>query len=178
MAQTLGAPALLAETTDRMNHTLLRRQIEKLQALLKPGMTVGVLGLAYKPQTGVVEESQGLMLAQALIENGNCVAVYDPLAMENARVLLKDSVQYFSSARECIRGSDAVIIATPLAELSELAAEDFPVREQRTIVLDCWRLLGPKLRDCAWVEYLPIGIGRSDVAVARALARSAAGSKA
>jgi UDPglucose 6-dehydrogenase len=174
MAQTLGAPALLAEATDRMNQVLLERQIERVKALLRPGVTVGVLGLAYKPQTGVVEESQGLMLAASLVESGNCVAVYDPLAMENARAVLKDSAQYYASARECIHNSEAVIITTPLPEFRDLTAEDFPVREQRTLVLDCWRLLGDKLRDCAWIEYVPLGIGRSDVEVARALARAAA----
>ncbi len=175
MAQTLGAPAQLAEITDRMNRTLFERHVQRLQSLLKPGMTVGVLGLAYKPQTGVVEESQGVMLAQSLVENGNCVAVYDALALENARAVLQDSVQYFSSARECIRAADAVIIATPCDEFASLTAEDFPARAQHLLVLDFWRLLAAKLRDCPWVEYIPVGMGRSDIEIARALARSAAG---
>jgi UDPglucose 6-dehydrogenase len=174
MAQTIGAPALLAEATDNMNRRLLDRQIERVQALLRPGMTVGVLGLSYKPQTGVVEESQGLMLAASLVESGHCVAVYDPLALENARAVLKDSVQYFASARECIHSCDAVIITTPLPEFRELQPEDFPAREHRTLVFDCWRLLGDKLRACASIEYVPLGVGRSDAEVTRALAQAAA----
>jgi UDPglucose 6-dehydrogenase len=64
LARTNGAPALLAEATDQLN----RRQVPRLGAMilakLPEGGTAGVLGLSYKPDTGVIEESQGVALAK------------------------------------------------------------------------------------------------------------------
>ena len=173
MAQTVGAPTGLAESTDRMNQALLARQLERVHALLRPGMRVGILGLAYKPNTNVIEDSQGLALAQSLSENGNVVAVYDPLAMDNARSVLKDRVQYMNSGMECIRNSDVVVITTPAEEFRALEAGDFPRRQNKIIVLDCWRILASALRDCAWVDYCALGVGSKPSQATRALARAA-----
>src|SRR5579872_1702809 len=80
LARANGAPALLAEATDALN----KRQVPRLAALvmahLPEGGTAGVLGLSYKPNTEVVEESQGLALAKYLAEHDVAVAVYDPAA--------------------------------------------------------------------------------------------------
>jgi UDPglucose 6-dehydrogenase len=159
VAQTTGVPSALAESTDAMNQQLLIRQVERVRSLLRPGMRLGILGLSYKPNTNVIEESQALALAQAPSENGNAVAVYDPLAMENARSVLKDKVQYMHSALECIQNSDLVVITTPADEFRALKAADFPKRSEKIIVLDCWRLLAEALRSCPWVEYLALGVG-------------------
>jgi UDPglucose 6-dehydrogenase len=120
----------------------------------------------------VIEESQGVALARALAEGGSCVAIYDPLAMDNARAVLGDKVQYMNSARECARSADFVIITIPCDEFRLLGPGDFPRRKQRVLVLDCWRILGDRLADCAWVEYLALGVGRSEAEMQRALAES------
>jgi UDPglucose 6-dehydrogenase len=173
MAQTIGAPSALAETTDAMNQKLLIRQVERVRSLLRPGMRLGILGLSYKPNTNVIEESQGLALAHAPSDNGNVVAVYDPLAMENARSVLKDKVQYMNSAPECIQNSDLVVIATPADEFRALEAADFPRRSEKIVVLDCWRILAEPLRNCPWVEYLALGVGHERSHTARALTQTA-----
>lgn len=162
LAQMLGAPALLAETTDQMNRVLLARQTERIRKSVSPGMTVSVLGLAYKPDTNVVEESQGLALARSLVGNGNKVIVFDPLAMENARQVLKDDVQYAQSPRECLEQADCVVIANPCKEFRALEPEDFPRRRGPVIVFDCWRVLQEKLKHCAWINYIPLGMGKDE----------------
>ena len=173
MAQTIGVPSGLAETTDAMNQKLLLRQVERVRSLLRPGMRLGILGLAYKPNTNVIEESQGLVLAQGPSDNGNVVAVYDPLAMEIARSVLKDKVRYMSSALECIQNSDLVVITTPADEFRALEAADFPKRREKILVLDCWRILAEPLRHCPWVEYLPLGVGQERSYTAPALTQAA-----
>ena len=64
---------------------------------------MGILGLAYKPCSDVVEQSQGLMLAEALAGGGKLkLVVYDPAAMDNARAALGGGVGFAHDARECI----------------------------------------------------------------------------
>jgi UDPglucose 6-dehydrogenase len=74
----------------------------------------------------VIEESQGIALVQSLLGNGNTIIVFDPLAMENARQVLKEEVTYARSLRDCLDQSDAIIITNPCHEFRELEPTDFP----------------------------------------------------
>jgi len=156
-AKALGCKADLAEATDAMNRTFCERLVDRVCSRISPGNTVAVLGLAYKPNTNVIEESQGLVLAQRLAA-AHRVTVFDTHALENARIYLKDKVTYAPSVAECLAGADAVIIASPENQFRELSAGDFPRRAERTVVFDCWRILRNKLSDCEWVNYVPLGI--------------------
>jgi len=76
-ARQLGLTAPLAEASDRVNEQTKESLLETVNALTKPGDTVAVLGLAYKPDTYIVEESAGLHLAQHLKRHGRRVLVHD-----------------------------------------------------------------------------------------------------
>jgi len=177
LARQAGTRALIAEATDRMN----QEEIHRLTALVKShvprGGTVGILGLAYKPDTDVVEESQGLFLAHNLSWSGYPVVAYDPLAMENAarvlshwpRPLESASIRFAGSARECVAAADLVVIATPWKGFQNLQPGDFargpgPAR----VVIDCWRMLDS--RSIARVaEYHALGLGPSPIPEIQAL---------
>lgn len=76
-ASRLGLSAPLAEATDKVNEATKQSLLETVNRLTKPGDTVAVLGLAYKPDTWIVEESAGLHLAQHLQRHGRKVLVHD-----------------------------------------------------------------------------------------------------
>jgi len=76
-AARLGLTAPLAEATDKVNEATKQSLLETVNRLTKPGDTVAVLGLAYKPDTWIVEESAGLHLAQHLQRHGRKVLVHD-----------------------------------------------------------------------------------------------------
>ncbi|MEO8368011.1 MAG: nucleotide sugar dehydrogenase [Candidatus Solibacter sp.] len=138
LARDNGAPALLAEATDALNKRQVPRLAQLVMSHLVDGGTAGVLGLSYKPNTEVIEESQGVAIAQALLDAGQKVVVYDPAAMPNAQRSLKGDVTFAASAEECIAQSGAVVITTPWAEFSGLPACAF---KSCIAVLDCWRVL-------------------------------------
>jgi len=105
----------------------------------------------------VVEESQGVKLAQALVREGVPVVVYDPLAMENARVVLGDAVEYASSLAACVERSRVLAIATPCEEFRRLAPAAL-ARNPRRVVVDCWRVLDTDaVRSVA--DYMTVGKG-------------------
>jgi UDPglucose 6-dehydrogenase len=169
VSRMLGTPASLAEATDRVNQDLSARQAEKIRRVIGHGKTIAVLGLAYKPDTNVVEESQALALTQALAGSGNTVVVFDPLAMEDARRIMKDTVRYARSVLVCLERSDAVIIANPCREFCDLQPSDFSRCNTPVLVFDCWRKL-ERLKDCGWIDYRPLGVGRAESVGARCLA--------
>jgi UDPglucose 6-dehydrogenase len=154
LARSNGAPALLAEATDQLN----KRQVERLAALVSSRLagdgTVGILGLSYKPNTEVVEESQGVALAKKLLESGARVSVFDPAAMENAKPLLP-SAHFAASARECARASDVLVIMTPWDDFRSLAAADL---KRGVALIDCWRLFAAHPPETA-SEYIALGCG-------------------
>ena len=63
LARSVGARADVAEATDRINRYQIDRLVSAVASRLNRGARVGILGLSYKPETGVIEESQGVMLA-------------------------------------------------------------------------------------------------------------------
>jgi UDPglucose 6-dehydrogenase len=153
-ANELGAQALIAQATDSVNRSQTKRLLSLLKAKGLAGKAkVGILGLSFKPNTNVVEQSQSLFLAQNLAKLGRDVTVYDPASMDNAKFTLKDSVSYAGSAEELVRKSDVIVLATPWPEFAKLTPGLFKGKA----VLDCWRLFGKEIRSIS--RYSAIGFG-------------------
>ena len=155
LARANGVPPILAEATHQLNQSQAPRLAKWILARLPEGGTVGVMGLSYKPNTEVIEESQGLALAKHLLSVGVPVVVYDPAAMENAQPQLAGKVTFATSAADCARQADVLAITTPWAEFREISPKDF---KRHGTVLDCWRLLD-KDAVGAVVEYVALGFG-------------------
>jgi UDPglucose 6-dehydrogenase len=76
-AQQAGVKAPLAEASDVMNERTKQNLVERVKNLAKPGTSIAVLGMSYKPDTYITEESAGLYLAQQLKRQGYDVWVHD-----------------------------------------------------------------------------------------------------
>lgn len=158
LAHSLGARPDLAEATDRLNDYQIDRLTAAAKKFLAGRKHVGILGLSYKPDTPVVEESQGVQLAARLADEGLTVMVYDPLALDNAMVELKDKVVAVGSAEDCVKSSDVVIVTTAWAEFKQIPASAFMRAEGRVVVFDCWRLLpSAELQAVADFHYMGYG---------------------
>lgn len=160
MAEDVGARAELAAATDSINRYQVERLANTVQGRVEPGSTVGVLGLSYKPDTGVIEASQAVQLAQLLAERGYQVQVYDPLARDNASAVLRHLVKPTDSANDCVRDADFVVIANACPEFRTLSADTIWRPEGKLPVLDCWRMLPVETYDDA-VDLIYLGRGES-----------------
>lgn len=154
VAKGYGIDLLIAEATDTINNRQARRITEKILKHLPKGGKVCILGLSYKPDTNVIEESQSIDIVKYLAEKGVSVAVYDPLAMENARQILKNIV-FANSLEESIKQTDVVVIATPWAEFKNISPE---LLKPKTVLIDCWKLLTPQKFLGSGVSYLQLGV--------------------
>jgi UDPglucose 6-dehydrogenase len=160
LARGLGIQAALAETTDRQNRAEVERLAGLVKRYAKPGAKIGILGLSYKPDTDVIEESQGVLLAQRLIGENLDVLVYDPAAMEMARTILGDRPAYCRSAEECVRKADVLVIAVPWKAFGRIPAGAFRRGGKKLTLIDAWRI-APE----AWrreTEYAPVGVYRAE----------------
>ena len=157
LARKLGAEATLAEATEQANRHESLRLTKLVKSKLSAGGKVGILGVAYKPNTDVVEESQGMLLAQRLLADNIPVCLYDPVAARNARRLLPEPAVFSASVEECVQFGDVVVIATPWEEFKRLSPAVLNGNGARKVVVDCWRLLDRRLYD-EIVEYVPVGV--------------------
>jgi UDPglucose 6-dehydrogenase len=150
--------AALAEATDHANRGEVRRLMQLVRAHGRPGERVGILGLSYKPDTEVIEESQGVMLAEALLREGTPVVVYDPMALESARAVLGDRAAYAGSAVDCLKQSKVAVLVTPWKEFGNLRAADLGSHAAQLTLIDAWRQVVPEFR-AALGSYIAIGVG-------------------
>jgi UDPglucose 6-dehydrogenase len=158
LAAQVGASSGLAEATDAFN----RAQIKSLAELVKRHYSgdgaIGILGLTYKPDTDVVEEAFGLLLAHELSAAGISVVVYDP-SVDVVRALGQDkTVRFATSSRECIVQSEVVVLATPWQEFREVPVALWARPDRPRAVIDCWRVLN-HLDGVDGVRYVRLGYG-------------------
>jgi UDPglucose 6-dehydrogenase len=158
LARDHESTAALAEATDRANRSEAVRLMQLVRAHARPEERVGILGLSYKPDTDVIEESQGVMLAEALLREGTPIVVYDPMALESARAVLGDRAAYAGSAADCLRQSKVAVLVTPWKEFGDLRAADLGSHAAQLTLIDAWRQVAPELR-AALGSYIAIGIG-------------------
>lgn len=86
------------------------------------GKTIGLWGLAFKPNTDDIREAPALYLIDKLIEHGATVRAYDPEAMANVKQLYGDKVFFAANEYEVLEGADFLVIAT---EWNEFRSPDF-----------------------------------------------------
>jgi len=175
LAARSGAFSDLAVATERFN----RSQISTLASLVKShqsgGDPIGILGLTYKPDTDVFEESFGLLLAQELASANLPVIVFDPSADLPLAFAAHKSVRIATSAEDCIAQSAVVVLATPWQQFRDLSISAWmqPFRSgpsfhgTQRVVIDCWRAL-PHLEGSQSVHYVRLGAPSSAVQPATA----------
>jgi len=139
-ARKLGARADLAEATDAINHYQVDRVLEAVVSRQGAPSAIGVLGLSYKPDTAVVEQSQGLLLVERLVSRGYRVLAYDPKAMATARDGTHVRFEAMPSAESCVEAASLVVIMTPWPQFADIASDAFRRSGKRLTVIDCWRI--------------------------------------
>lgn len=157
VAKRLGLRAHSAEATDKIN----TEQVGWLAGLVleqsRKTDKIAVLGLSYKPDTDVIEESQGISLCK-LLRGKRQVLAYDPQAMPAAKNVLGKGVTFMKGLAECLTQADVIIITTPWKQFKDLRPEDLLCRNGHPKkIIDPWRILEQHGRLSA-VEYIPLGL--------------------
>jgi len=162
LSARVGASSGLAEATDSFN----RAQILSLAETVRShhtGGAIGILGLTYKPDTDVTEESFGLLLARELAAANLPVIVFDPSA-HTARALEEyANIHVAESAEECISAASVAVLATPWQEFCQLPASSWlsASKDGLRVVIDCWRALG-HLESLEGLRYVKLGFGAAE----------------
>ena len=158
-ATEYGLSMPIVAAAREVNFRQRERVIEKLLDELKilKGRTIGILGLAFKPDTDDLRDAPAIDIARKLIQRGCKVKVHDPVAMQRFRSEHGEiGVICCESVDQVAADSDAVILATEWPQYRELHWEDLRPQMRSAIVLDCRNALDRERLVRAGFRYLPM----------------------
>ncbi len=164
LGRLLDADLPLLSAVITVNAAQPRRCVGELSSRLGGlrGRPIGVWGLAFKPGTDDVRESQALRLVEELADGGARVAVHDPVV--SPRIGLPSGVRRAATPLEAARGACAVVLATEWPEYRGLdPAAVAQVMRAPALVLDARNALAAPEWERAGLEYRGMGRGRPQV---------------
>jgi len=114
IARAHGYPFQIMEAVLRVNDDIKSRMVTKIIEALGgevKGKTIGILGLAFKPDTDDMRDSPAIPVVKGLQALGARIQAYDPQSMENSRAIF-ENVDYCEDAYGTAEGADAIVLAT------------------------------------------------------------------
>ena len=160
LAGNSGYHFQLLNAVIEVNELQKRRVVSKLQRHLGElaGKRVGLLGLAFKPNTDDMRGASSLVLAARLQAEGAHVRAYDPIAEDEARELMPQ-LDYAPDALDAVADADAVVLVTEWPELIELDWHEVARAMRGTIVIDGRNALDAEAIQAAGLTYEGVGRG-------------------
>jgi UDPglucose 6-dehydrogenase len=160
LARSKGVALKVLSAAREVNHNLAENVVNKISSLVNSvqNKDVGILGLAFKPNTNSVAGSSSLQLAQNLVSKGARVRAYDPVAIPEAKIQLNGSVQYCESAYAAAEGVDALVVGTGWPEFRGLDFDRIKHLLKRPVIVDTKNLLDSVRLRAMGFEY--VGVGR------------------
>jgi len=119
---------------------------------------VGILGLAFKPNTNSVAGSASIQLAQGLVARGARVRAYDPVAIPDAKLELNGTVHYCESPYAVAEGAEALVVGTGWPEFRALDFGKIKALLRRPLIVDTKNILDSTRLRAMGFEY--VGVGR------------------
>lgn len=119
MAGELGLSTTLVDAIEEINANQKELLAKKIEHYFAPhngllGKTIGILGLAFKPDTDDMREAPSLVLIDQLLSRGSHVRLYDPVSMENAKKIIGKAAQitWCTDEVDVATGADALALVT------------------------------------------------------------------
>jgi len=122
------------------------------------GKTFALWGLSFKPMTDDIREAPALTILKELLARGANIKAHDPIAMENVKDNIGDSITYHDKAYDAIQDADALLIVTEWNEFRNPDFEKIKNMLKKPVIFDGRNIYDPKeMKDLGFVYY---GVGR------------------
>ena len=158
IAEKLGYDFKLLRAVRRVNEEQMGFMLKKIKDSLWiiKGKTIGVLGLAFKPDTDDIRNSPAIGLIKMLQAEGARIRAYDPQAMPKARLELS-RVNFCAGAYAAARSADCLLIATEWDEFKELDFARIRKLLKRPLIIDARNLYEPGHMEKSGFTYISVG---------------------
>ncbi|MGO8793538.1 MAG: UDP-glucose dehydrogenase family protein [Candidatus Sulfotelmatobacter sp.] len=161
LAAANGVSLKVLSAARDVNQTLAERLLDKIAMALNSveNKDVGILGLAFKPNTNSIAGSSAVLLAERLVEKGARVRAYDPVATAEAKGRLNGTVRYCENAYAAAEGMDALVVGTGWPEFRALDFDRIKRLLKKPLIVDTKNLLDSTRLRAMGFEYVGIGRG-------------------
>jgi len=158
-ASRFGYDFKLLRSVVEINRERAAHLVEMMRKAMGPleDRTIAVLGLAFKPNTDDMREAKSLEVVRLLHAAGAQLRTYDPVAMDNARAMMPESVVFCESAYEAAAGADGVALLTEWNEFKYLNLDRLGGLLRRRVIFDARNLYEPERMRRLGFEYYSIG---------------------
>jgi len=160
MADDKGRHPQLLHAVMEINDDQRQMVVRKLEKALGDlqDKTIGLLGLAFKPNTDDMRKAPSIDIARLLMESGAAVRAYDPVAMENAVKVMPD-VKFANGAYELAEGCDAMVVVTEWNEFKNLDMVRIRGLMKQSVIIDGRNIYEPQVMKELGFYYRGVGRG-------------------
>jgi UDPglucose 6-dehydrogenase len=161
MAKEKGLQPRILDSVMEVNYERRKqavRHTEKMVGGSLKGKTIGLLGLAFKPNTDDMRDAPSIDIARELLQSGAKVRGYDPVAMEVARPLMP-GVEFCDDPYDMADGCDALILVTEWNEFKQLDLSRIKSLLKSPVIYDGRNIYDPELVKEMGFTYRSIGRG-------------------
>jgi len=158
-AREAGVELKLAAAANEVNQSQRKRMVDKIVSMLDndvAGKTIGVLGLAFKPNTDDIREAPAIAIIKALQAKGAKIKAHDPVAKAAAKEVLPE-IEYCQDSYSTCDGSDALVLATEWNEFRALDLERVRNLLHQPIMIDLRNVYEPERMQGLGFRYAAVG---------------------
>ncbi len=158
IAKKLGYDFNLLREVENINLSQHRHIVLKLENMLWniKDKTIGILGLSFKPNTDDMRYAPSITIIEQLQTNGATIKVYDPVAMDKARLIFKN-VQFCNSPYQVAENCDALVLVTEWGEFRDLDFNKIKKLMRQPVILDGRNMFDPQQLNALGFIYRGIG---------------------
>jgi UDPglucose 6-dehydrogenase len=160
IAKEYGYDPSLLQSTVEVNKRQRHVPVQKLQEVLKiiKGKTIGLLGLAFKPDTDDLRDAPALDIARDLLEIGARIKAYDPIAVDACRQMYGDlKIEYADDVLSLAEDCDALVIVTEWEEFRHLDLDKIGEVMNSKVLIDGRNVLDSDAVEAAGFRYRGVG---------------------
>ncbi len=166
IAEKVGYDFGILKAVKQVNEAQKRSVVRKVEQQLwnLKGKKIGVLGLAFKPDTDDMRFAPALDLIEDLLKAGARVSAFDPQAMREAKVELDGQVAFAESPYDLAKGADCLVVMTEWNEFKEVDLARLKKLMRQPVIVDGRNIYDPERMRKLGFRYVGVGRGRSEEA--------------
>jgi len=150
----------ILDAVEDTNSAQKQSLLPKIQSLLGEDLNnkkITIWGLAFKPETDDVREAPSLVIIKQLLDRGSHITVVDPVATEQAKITLKDTVTYEKNLTKSVSDADCLVIATEWSEFKKADLEQIKKEMKNPNIVDGRNIFDKKEMKKLAFNYISVG---------------------
>jgi len=152
----LGVDTSFLQAVETVNYQAKKSFVNKIQKL-SPGKNLAVWGLSFKANTDDIREAPSLFIIKQLLKQGFKIKAFDPVAQENARVILGEEITYAPNPYHALKNADALVIITEWNEFKHANLNEVKKLLKQPVIFDGRNIYNPEAMKKLGFRYYSVG---------------------